>query len=486
MASIKFVTVGYEIPGEHEYIPLDSDVSLLDADVILIQPEIPSSYHSYRETEYQGKPTLGQSGSFKMVQQTAHWRSEIKTALEHGKTVIVFLAKPEEAWVYTGEKQYSGTGRNQKVTNIVKPVSSYDMFPVNLGKIVPRQGREIRMASDASALASYWSEFKSASPYQLYLDGCPLKAALLTKAGDKAVGVMAKVEGGGHLIMVPPVQFDEDEFLTESEEGEDEEGQGDDESGGPYWNEKGIAFGARLVAALLRLDQELRGDRGRTPPPDWAALPEFRLAKEVELETKLADLRRRMTELRLETDTLTANLVAEGGLRRLLFATGADLEEALLDALRLLGYTAENIREGDSEFDAVFVSPEGERYIGEAEGKDNKALNIDKLSQLERNIQEDFAREEVSAPARGVLFANAHRLLPPTSRPAFFTDKCLSGAARSRIALVRTPDLFAVSRYLRENDDPEFARACRAAIASGEGTVVAFPAMPTAPVKDKD
>jgi len=49
------------------------------------------------------------------------------------------------------------------------------------------------------------------------------------------------------------------------------------------------------------------------------------------------------------------------------------------------------------------VSPEGDRYIGEAEGKENKAVNIDKLGQLERNIQEDFARDEVQEPARGIL-----------------------------------------------------------------------------------
>jgi hypothetical protein len=61
------------------------------------------------------------------------------------------------------------------------------------------------------------------------------------------------------------------------------------------------------------------------------------------------------------------------------YEKGALLEQAILQALRLIGFEAEQYRESDSEFDVVFVSPEG-RCLGEAEGKDNRAINIDKLS----------------------------------------------------------------------------------------------------------
>jgi len=54
------------------------------------------SYHDYPARDYRGKRTLGQSGSFKVVEQSSHWRTELKAAVDHGKTVIVFLAKPEK------------------------------------------------------------------------------------------------------------------------------------------------------------------------------------------------------------------------------------------------------------------------------------------------------------------------------------------------------------------------------------------------------
>ncbi len=116
--------------------------------------------------------------------------------------------------------------------------------------------------------------------------------------------------------------------------------------------------------------------------------------------------------------------------------------------------------------------------MGEAEGTDNRAINIDKLSQLERNLQEDFAREEITAFAKGVLFGNAYRLIPLDDRKAFFTAKCLSGAKRSKVALIRTPDLFKVAKYMKSNKDAAFAKACRAAIVRAQGEIVIFPQVP--------
>ena len=146
----------------------------------------------------------------------------------------------------------------------------------------------------------------------------------------------------------------------------------------------------------------------------------------------------------------------------------------MVEVLRLFGYSAERFNEGGSEFDAIFVAAEG-RFLGEAEGKDNKAINIDKLSQLERNIHEDFSREEVTEYANGVLFGNGYRLLAPEKRQELFTDKCMTGAKRAGVSLIGTPDLFEPARYLVENDDKLYAERCRKAILDGKGTVVKFP-----------
>ena len=166
-----------------------------------------------------------------------------------------------------------------------------------------------------------------------------------------------------------------------------------------------------------------------------------------------------------------------GLLRYLLYEKGKPLEVAILVALSYLGFRTESFRDAESEFDAIFVGPEG-RFLGEAEGKDNKPINIDKLGQLERNIQEDFAKEGTAEYAQGVLFGNAYRLEPPNKRGAFFTAKCVAGARRAGISLIRTPDLFEVARYLKENDNKFYAEQCRKAILDGKGRSVEFPAPP--------
>jgi hypothetical protein len=177
--------------------------------------------------------------------------------------------------------------------------------------------------------------------------------------------------------------------------------------------------------------------------------------------------------------SLETELLKAGNLRCLLYEQGKPLEGAIIESLRLMGFDAHPFANAESEFDSVFISGEG-RFLGEAEGKDNKPVNVDKLSQLERNIQEDFARDEVESYAKGVLFGNAYRLTPTEDRGEFFTEKCMAGAKRAKIALVKSPDLFGPARYLKQNPtDGEYARECRRSIFRADGELVIFPPVPT-------
>ena len=464
------VSVNYLIPGQDQdhYLTLDSDRSLFDADIILFRPGIPFSYYPQREDTYQGKPTLSADGSARAVEAARHWRQELLTAVQAGKTVVIFLAKPEEVFVYTGEQQVSGTGRNQKVTSIVRPFSSYDYLPVSFSAVVPRGGKAIKATGDLGPLAPYWADFGPVSPYDVYVEGEFTKVLLTTRTGDKVVGALIR-SGPGHLVLVPPVGYDEEQFTNFDEKTEEE-----------FWTDEGIAFGARLSTSLVALDHALRGDREGAPPPEWVKEPAYSLPREAALQEEIRELGEQITGLQTTRSEKLKALSHEGLLRRLLYERGTPLEDAVLDALRLLGFDSERYKAEGSEFDVVFTSAEG-RFLGEVEGRDAKAINIDKLGQLERNVQEDFAREEVTAPAKGVLFGNAFRLTSIDERGAYFTEKCIAGAKRSGIALVRTPDLFVIARYLRGTGDTAYAEACRQALLSTQGEVVIFPRIPDPP-----
>jgi len=464
----QFVTVGIEIPAfSKEYISLQSEQSILDYDIVIFRPDI--SEFIVGGDFFQGKRSLGESSSFRLRQAASRWRNALREAFTHGKTVFVFMSELQEVFLDTGRREYSGTGRNRQTTNIVEPFNNYSMLPLSSFELTTAHGKEIKPAGDLKILTEYWAKFADASSYDVYFDCKSVTPLLITRTGNKTVGgISQNVMGAtGALILLPILKYDKAKF-TQTKEGKD------------YWTKEAAIFGENLHIAFREIDKILGTARQLTPPPDWVREPHYRLSIERELESSITGLGKQLEELQKQRADLSSTLGKAGTLRRLLFEKGVALEEAILEALDILGLKAQRFKNAESEFDAVFEW-KGRRFIGEAEGKDSKAIAIDKMSQLERNLNEDFAREEVKDYAKGILFGNAFRLQQPSERPGFFTEKCASAAVRIKSALVRTPDLFLVAKYVKESGDSTYGEECIEAILRAEGTVVEFPTAPTTP-----
>ncbi len=374
MAEKRIFTVGFYLPGdEFEFIEFDSDQSLLDADIVLYK--VGFGTHVAIEN-YQGQPLFDHSTSIRVYQNLEHWRSEIAAATKAGKLVIVFLTKPKSYYRYTGEQRLSGTGRSQTKTNIIAPIESYSAVP-NITSVEAKTGREVRLTKEGVYLDAYWKEYGNRCAYEAFIDGKFSHSLLTTKAGDKTIAAAVHAEGA--LLFLPPIRCDDDTFLDEEAE--------EDES---YWTAEAEKFGKRLAATLIALANCLRAGRVITPPPAWALESSFITVQETDIHSEISKLTTKIIELRERQAALEHQLAKAGSIRSLLFEQGKPLEEAVRDALVIFGFTAKPFTDGDSEFDIIFESPEG-RCLGEVEGKDNKPVNIDKFSQLERNLQEDFA-----------------------------------------------------------------------------------------------
>ena len=114
-------TVACEIPGGlGEYVPFASRASLLDADFVVFEPDFivfEPDIGEYESGEhYRGKPLLNDVASFRLQEDTEHWRRELTEVLTAGSTVFMRMKSREDVYVSTGEKQYSGTGRNRQTT----------------------------------------------------------------------------------------------------------------------------------------------------------------------------------------------------------------------------------------------------------------------------------------------------------------------------------------------------------------------------------
>jgi hypothetical protein len=472
MAKKKIFLVGLDLPGDDfEYVPFDSDQSLLDADIVLYEVGFGDHYAS---ESYQGKPLFNHYISSRVEQNLHHWRSELVAATNAGKIVIIFLAKPLIYFRYTGDQQFSGTGRSRVTTNIVTQVESYTSVP-NITSVEAKSGREVRLTKEASYLAPYWKEFSEYSRYEAFINGKFSYALLKTKTGNKTVA--AAFQGKGSLLFLPPIRYDENKFVKY-----------DSKKKESYWTPDALKFGKRLISALSTLSKSILSGRLITPPPSWALDPAYITSEEGSLHSEIATISKKISELQQQRTEAEGRLSDAGSIRALLYEQGKPLERAVRDSLKVLGFTAVPFAESDSEFDVIFESPEG-RCLGEVEGKNSKAVNIDKFSQLERNLQEDFAREGVTEYAKGVLFGNHERLKPPAERGEAFTPKCITAATRIGAALIRTADLFEPIRYLRSHPDPEYATACRKAIIGTEGNIVEFPPVPiseTIDVREND
>jgi hypothetical protein len=349
------------------------------------------------------------------------------------------------------------------VVNYYEEYDNYRFLPIKLPQIIAKGGSEVVFKGNP-AFATFWKEFKSYLKFESYLDGKVEDVLFVTKTSERPIGGIFNV-GKGRLVLLPPIAYDTDNFTRK---GKDKQ---------TYWTREALRFGQRLVETLLAIDQILRSDSGKTSPPAWVLEPRYISAKETQLVAGI-DLVAEQAQKLIEKKTLLlAQLEKERQLKSLLFETGKPLEAAVTAALRVLGYGAEGYDDGELELDQVIVSPEGQRYIGECEGKDSAAVNIDKFRQLGENIQTDFQRDEVTDPAIGILFGNGFRLMPPEKRPEQFAAKCLASAKRGAI-LIRTMDLYPIVRLIEESHDEGYAKHCRDAISAGAGGIVQFPPAP--------
>jgi hypothetical protein len=313
--------VGFELASDdaHEE-DFTSRTSLLDWDIVLFRPTI-DEFISYGE-EYKGRPSLNDGRSFQLKESCEHWRREIKQAVDAGKTIIVFLPAVQEVYIDTGDRQYSGTGRNQKTTRLVAPYDNYHCIPADLGATTAT-GNAIKLSQKgAEVLAPYWSEFGEVSLYNVVLTADKIPACLVTKNGDKPVGALFRSKNSnGSLVCLPDIDFYPEHFLKD-------EGEGTEST----WTPEAQQFAARLISAVVSLDSALRSSGEVTPEPSWAANPTYSLASERALRVELLEVEAELEQAQKRKEDVLEKLKSTGRLRALLYEKGKPLEEAVVQA----------------------------------------------------------------------------------------------------------------------------------------------------------
>jgi len=444
---------GLKIPGE-ACVSFGARQSFIDFDAVVVDMEEVTSefYSAYGGQTYRGKRSFGEDSSFRLRDAFSRRAAESQTLLAAGKTLLLVLRPNTEFYVDTGDREYSGTGRNARVTNLVAAMHTLDWLPVQVPPIVASAGTRLRRSA-ASEFDLYYRELQEHLYYDAYFEKSVGKPFLVTRGGNHPVGTVIPA-GNGHVVFLPPLDA---RIVPTPQEGKTARGI------------VGHVFNHVLGECVNAL-----GHGELSPCPDWAAT--YVVPGVPPLDAELQRVEEDMAALRQKFQEVSSRKVGLESFRRLLYETGKPLEDVVISAVELLGFSATRIEEGDVQYDVVFEAEEG-RCLAEVEGRDAGAIGTDKMDQLERNIREEAQDREDYA--KGVLVANGFRFAPPEERGNQFTAKARAGAVRTRTALLTTCELYRASVYLLENPEADdLKRACRLAIFEAEGTDVSFP-LPT-------
>jgi len=463
--------VGYSIPSQDDdLIRLDSLSSLSETEIAIFSPDLSgTSYSAYengfyssKRLEYEGKMLYNKESSAKMLEHSKHWKSELLNFVENGGTLVVILCKKEEYIIYTGTKDVSGTGRNQKVTNHVTPFTNYNFLPFASIDFHSASGKTVLPKNPL--VIDLHKHFKDYFTFETYIKSDKLSViTFTTKNKDRILGSSFKLKLG-YVHFIPNLNLEIDKFISY-----------DNKTNKRNWNDEAIKTGKILVNCFIEIDSSLRKAQEKTPKPNWINTEIYQLKDSEKTLEIIAKNDKEIEKREKENSNLEKVLEEQESLKDLLYETGKPLENAVIKALRILGYKAENYNDGELELDQIIISPEGHRLIGECEGKESKDIDVSKFRQLLDSLNADFEKEEVKEKAYGLLFGNPQRLINPEERILSFTKKCQDGAKRENIGLIKTEDLFKVCKYISENSDVDFAAKCRKAIIDQLGEIVKFP-----------
>ena len=281
-------TIGVNLPGNAgEYVRFNSDTSLLDADIIVFQPDI-SDVYDYSRESYQGKRCYEEHASFELKERIAHWSRELRGAVDSGKTVFILLTDKDEVFVDSGQRTYSGTGRNTRTNRLVAPCCNYDVLPSEI-KITTASGHIMTLSDKATILRAYWETFGKLSVYKVLITGTITTPLVLSKDHKHVFGAIIRFkESAGNFVLLPDIPFSEVPGLLTKKNNKS------------YWTKKATALGQQFLQAIHDIDESLHSQSTRTPTPAWAKDRVFDLPTERKINEELLRLEQRKQALQQE------------------------------------------------------------------------------------------------------------------------------------------------------------------------------------------
>ncbi|UJA20445.1 hypothetical protein HJD18_09665 [Thermoleophilia bacterium SCSIO 60948] len=392
------VSLGFDL--EHpDIVGIDfrSSHSLLDYELVIWDPShVLSEYRRDYSGTYRGLPLLHEDDSSLVLEELRRRRDEILELLRLGGCVAIFCSAPHRFFRATGEKEFSGTGRNRQTTSIVSDASVAAAFPLEV-ELIKAEGRRMDFRGDPS-FGAFWRKHEGALRYRAYLKEPVGRTQAVIRRTTRAVAAVARVDQGW-VALLPDIDY---------------EGLSDDAI---------VKRNREVGSGVLEMLRTLRSDAEEFRLPRWTS--EYRLAAENDARITLQKREESVKRAVGRRDRVRREL-ADLEQKKLLFsASGPALEVQVRHVFEGLGFTVEDAEES-GRTDLV-LKDEGVTAVVEIKGLTKSAREAN-AAQLEKWVSLEL--EKTAIRPKAILVVNGFCEQPLRDRdPNVFPSQMLPYAS---------------------------------------------------------
>ena len=420
-----FEEVNYQGFEEFEF---GTNVSLLDYDAVVIYADnIAYAYtNSGRAIEhYENKLLLSNSASHQIVEDFKLLNKQLQEMLNVGKNIYVFMGKNESCFIYTGEKKYSGTGKNTRTTNIVAPFDTYGFLPISI-KPTHIVGENISCCCNQPYI-DFFKQTKQALYYSSIFQ-IPDSLPLARVSGTQNQVSATYKYGNGNIVFLP-------DFYCEEKYEKDIE-----------WKKKG----EKILSALFELDAKNSFD-DELVLPKWTE--KFSILDEDAIKDKLRDDRVKLQRLTTKIEKEEQNLLNVQRYKSILTASGDQLETIVKEVLCKLGFEMLEVEKGRSDIIARYFNID---IVAEIKGVTKSAAEKH-AAQLEKWVAQ-FIEENERTP-KALLIVNGFCDTPILERSEeVFPEQMMKYCCARGHILISTTQLLCLFIEVMQNPSCEKER----------------------------
>lgn len=401
-----------------KYINLSDSNTILEYDMIIIEFEW--LFDEYDTSgNYNGILELTMSSSSKIVIDMEKRKSEILEFLNSGKPVVVLNGNDEYRFMYTGKRNYSGTGKNTRVTNIVRGIHPSEILPIEV-KSMKLEGTKISLYNNK--ISEFYKKYVDYFKFLTIYENVDKNNILLTvKDTKKAVSFIEKINEGAILFM-PSLNF---EKLTK---------------------EKGQKLEKQYFDDIYSLFKHL-SQKEEISLPEYSKkylLPnESDIIKNIENDkNQLIELQKNIEEKESILKTIQENKIIFTG-------TGKSLEKKVVEELREIGFEIIKYDENSVDED-IIISYNDKVAVVEVKGVDGSST--EKHTSQTVKWKSMYHIDHDILP-KGFLIVNAFKNKELEERQECFPNQMLKYATQQEICLLTTIQLFNIKCFLKNNTD---------------------------------